>query len=1717
MCVARRKWTALFLTVAMLFSMVPMEVFAAVKPPVWNEDAKEQSQKQEDWSLAKQNKIVRVANAEPIKTPSITYVGTYKNGDGRDVIRLSFDNFQNLATAVWHRLVLKTPDEITSKIDWQNPKTGMATRVYDGKLHDYYTTDMAPFEPLSQEKTGARGTYVQKLNDNKNLVGGSARISIPIDLVLKDGVRVQDLKGREMIQARLMDSKYKRVFSRASDRNPVVSYNAYTMTTVLPFMGSAPGAAPERGFAKDFAKGLNERIHDGLNRPFYRTNSYVVYGGGEGYVDVVYKQSKMVTSDNFGRKLKKQNDPLAFRQSIDEAFFSLLDDTAKSDGTVAEVTILDNHDKPYGGPTSKNTVSIKKSDFAQFPDEGLVVMQVAGPKWNGIYADADRALGLKTRTDGVDFNNAVLNTTTTEFNSGVATRVRYFVKEEELKKWIKEKGMSSFGFYSAIITGDAWGTSCFATQSPETIQLHKGEKVMLAYDMYQALNTSPGIYYNYDKMITIGTAPYEISFRDSIQPVSGVGAKTRLNFEWTVPFDMIIPQGTAISVRGINNGQSPTQQTLEMRRNNVPLVTFGHPTIEHKPRIVQWSPTLIGGALTQTFYLPMVDELFVDSKQVKGYSKYERAEVNLTFPGQALQHVSAHKVMKNVSVPTEKGVMYDAYSFDTKEPNIAGEEQIEQYPDFHMPTLKKDMPVKISNTDVVGAAIESEDVIEQVQTKVHFNLDADKDSFIEKIAPLNEQFSVDATTGRDNPAYVPNAFTGDHLKLIDGNQVTVERKGIDGSSKQVTYPNLADHNGLAYDLATEQGKADFLKRIFPDVAYDKELRRNVQTVKGWTTLPLTDKGGKRAIEQYNDLLKDKKMIRTAADWEKAKHEAYVFDADSPIAPNLSAVDVYAVWGGPALVLHANNTSNVQDEQQVVLPYTEEDRTKTLELIDTMTSATKDDLKGKLTIKRLPVAPYRFESQDNFDDVMKDFRKADATFIGWTLERHAGEQDPTFAAGNNNERIQQLIKGAVGLPTNTESDRYLQQQNKTAYIPNGFNFAYGKDVDTILSEGHDVHLYANYRPNFTISVDPRYRNIEGKNNNPTDGNYGQYVDNVEPSKKHPLSIGLLYRTAVTDYTTPTVLQNATYNPVSPEEMPANDADVLKTYDPAHPQALTWRLPGFDNLGRRRSYVSLVVPAGKENDYSHFSEFAWPSFGITTYVARNGQTGEAQWAKDAPKELHEEAKAAHVYGKQIAKRQAFTVDDVDAYTSATFRQPMAVDKGGFNEVTGYRIINTSSPAKVPTPLLNKIMEESTEISLDWGTTEDNAEITKVQVSLPMPGNADNQVVELLKKSDGTYQGAMNGAPITARKDNQKQKLVITKNPAFDFTGQAGKTVLVTYVDNNNVPSETAKTEIQKRPVSSKVTVLKQTANTADGKTTVAMQIPFENPTNQPLPGTTYVIEKHDKASGSWVKVGEGTMGPTQNPGDYIHITLDGVDHNDLIRVVSKEKYMDDGQEATKVDAKSIEDNNTQPNPQTDKGFLYIDREGPVAEAKAKDEAFRRWVEVKGKFDEIPEGGAFVLIVEREDGQIERKDMVKQATTIDSVRDLVSKGNVKNISIEAVDDKGNKHTSNVDYKKTHVLVLRIVTPLAKRSAISVSTVKAEKIKPVEGATVTITVTNAKGEEVATGSDTVGSARTKIALKANDGSVYKLQKGDIVKYKGTYENAGITYTTNPFKQIIR
>ena len=842
-----RRLLSSFLALVLVFGMLPINSFAETTKADWTIDEKKEAE-MKFWRLSNRNYITVVANAEGIKTPSINYIGTYVNDEGRTVLRLSFRMFQNLASGVWSKALFKFDKDLYDLVDFSNPKTGMYKGAENGVWHDSAAyKDVSIFTDVVSSISGAVNVKEQNLDNNGNKLGGSARLEIPIDLVLKDGKTVDDLVGQPHVQMRITNKDYSQAFcvagtektTKTADPNSAVNndlivtpYNSYTFMTYVP--------------SKNNNADVNTVSDYNVDYQFYSANSYAKYNEAGGYVDVFHKQSKLNSADNIG------GESFAFRQVFNEKFAEVLKPQDES-GTVAKVFAANQQGDMWN--TTK-PIMITKSDLNTSANSDL------NPGFTGIQVASNisgtigqKFAGLNTVLTNAKPQESYLNSATTEFNSGLPTITRYYVdKDKVAEKGLKLDDLASFDFYSTFILD---GTKKFIEY---TATNNTGSDIVLAPNSKLGLTyaDNPTSTPNLELVkysLTFGDDAYKIELRSNFKH-TGKG----LNYEYNLIPGMTIKAGEKIAFRTMKYNKPPTKVTLTLPgkdgKKTIDLLPDQKGAEKTTPRRLNYITTYAGGSATQSGLNPDIDELFTDSKNITGRTRYKQATIKLFYPDGSKYPftIADQKTRTKMNI---NGAELDGYTFTT-----------EGKTGFTMPAgLVKDSVIGMTNTDAIKAAVPSEKVEEKVQAKVTFDLNGGKlptttKSFegydntklpgtefayklarasetapVVRIAPMNEKKATDAD-------YTPNGFK-------------VEK--------------YIDHNGDQL-----KGDALELRKIAENPTKDG------QQFYGWTTKKVS------SVDEYNKLEE-----LTTAEQAKDSEKTYKFTEDSPI---LTGTTVYAFYG-----------------------------------------------------------------------------------------------------------------------------------------------------------------------------------------------------------------------------------------------------------------------------------------------------------------------------------------------------------------------------------------------------------------------------------------------------------------------------------------------------------------------------------------------------------------------------------------------------------------------------------------------------------------------------------------------------------------------------------------------------------------------------------------------------------------------------------------------------
>lgn len=306
------------------------------------------------------------------------------------------------------------------------------------------------------------------------------------------------------------------------------------------------------------------------------------------------------------------------------------------------------------------------------------------------------------------------------------------------------------------------------------------------------------------------------------------------------------------------------------------------------PRRLNYVTTYAGGSATQSGVNPDIDEIFTDSQNITGRTRYVGAKIKLFYPNNTDYEftIADQKTRTKMNV---NGAEVNGYTFTT-----------EGKTGFAMPTgLVKDSQIGITNTDVKKASTPSDKAFEKVQAKVTFDLNGGK---LATTVKSFEGFDTTKLPGTEFDYKLQRASdTAPVVRIAPMNEKAAGEEGYTPNGFKVD--KYIDHNGdVLKDDALELRK----------FVSDKPTKDGV-VFYGWTTKKVT------SVEEFNKL----EELKTE-DQAKDTVKTYKFTENSPI---ISEMTVYAFYGPvKSQVTNPKQTYDETKDKQYVEVTPEEGKT-----------------------------------------------------------------------------------------------------------------------------------------------------------------------------------------------------------------------------------------------------------------------------------------------------------------------------------------------------------------------------------------------------------------------------------------------------------------------------------------------------------------------------------------------------------------------------------------------------------------------------------------------------------------------------------------------------------------------------------------------------------------------------------------------------------------------
>lgn len=894
-----RSTLALIMSVLMVVTMLPLNVFAEVEPANWVDDAKTARY----WPIPHQGRLVKVSSADPLKNPSVEYVGTYTRPDGREVVRLSFSVYAGATSGAWEKLIIKPDAELANMIDWSLSGMGKGRPTQATTFHDTYrlNKEFVGFEKLSDAQSGSGNTYAMDMTEKgtravKTIAIGPWGQESPIDLVLKEGQSVRNLKNNPLIQARLMDQKYERIYSTTTVEAKEVPYSSYTLSTFIPGRVNLGEGTLMTDVVRNY-----ENI-------FKSASATMRYNEEKGYIDVYSKRTHGTigafadSGGSFNAADGRNFGYYAFRQSFDASFKEILKPQGESK-VVAQVFVANPDDTiTYPDATGKTAKADSRLDISEdgiFLKDSIGYIQVADNKWPTAYK-------IDTSATTTNPGKTFLSSGADDLSGyGSSTVVRYFVDKDKLKEKFGDSDIVAYEFFSTLLASNETGVEEFkAPERDEDIDLKRGDKITLRFDGRRDLITK-GTFDTQGSYIQIGDDQFAIDIRttdDKAKYTGGglIGADNYMKImEVTVPFDIKIKKDTPVTVysrktklQKVSPGMTVTfnysaqddsgntvkkdktyrfERPLKdgyTRNEKGEIFKDGKKINEpqdslfidnHDPFVRPKQATHAGGILTRTADAPDIDEIFTDSPYLTGRSKYDR--VNVYLYNADKQEVETAKRLGTITASDEK-IQMNVNGDDVQGYNWTSETNDAEHEIESSVWARKDTPLFFTNQDVLSGSLESKDpVVEQVQAKVTFDLNGGT-------LPLDvksyQGIKADALPGTEFAYVVKRSEETENLvRIAPMNEKFANQAGYVANGFEGAGATNKDHNG-----GELEGDALALRKFA-----EEPSKPNLEFY-GWTTQKVDSV---EEFEKLEELKTQDQAVEVVAEAEAAKLKEEIDD------------------------------------------------------------------------------------------------------------------------------------------------------------------------------------------------------------------------------------------------------------------------------------------------------------------------------------------------------------------------------------------------------------------------------------------------------------------------------------------------------------------------------------------------------------------------------------------------------------------------------------------------------------------------------------------------------------------------------------------------------------------------------------------------------------------------------------------------------------------------
>lgn len=695
---------------------------------------------------------------------------------------------------------------------------------------------------------------------------------------------------------------------------------------------------------------------------------------------------------------------------------------------------------------------------------------------------------------------------------------------------------------------------------------------------------------------------------------------------------------------------------------------------------------------------------------------------------------------------------------------------------------------------------------------------------------------------------------------------------------------------------------------------------------------------------------------------------------------------------------------------------------------------------------------------------KDLNIKDETVTQSLTEQNLTDRSVRLQKNWSDPKFKMDGYSLVGYSTNPNAD--IPDENKTGTGVNVDNYLRDGDQYPLTADQvrDGVDLYAVWKKNYHVDVEKVWENEALKTKN-----YSK------------IKVGLLARPAVGAAGFEIVDQNAVYRPV-PGSVQALSAATPKT------GKINWNdLPSYDDAGHRMSYIAVELTDSTEKLFNKGS-INYKDYGATIVNTNQNE------------------------GKGGYKVQLVNTDGVDAMSAATLRSHYTKDGTLINpnddktmkyfDTYGYSITLTNKKVDVQPPTIDPIKYDATQV-----VVRKVGDPSKIEITL-----TDGKKVIVSKNPGGTlvYDQAKSTFTGTVNVDANGVITIQTglMKPGDKVTAQQFKVIGVA-----ETPSAVAEAIVEEQPVSHKVEEKEQLPKDKDGNAVVEFNVP-NHPLLPPKAGSKYTLGYFKEENGEKTFV---PLAPVDTKGDIDPVVLDKDMVSDDRTEVKRQILIPESKfdEINKLKEQGIElviqSDEEGKKPNYSDGFT-LDLTAPTADAKTKEDMWRRWVNVDlSKFNEDTQ----VIVVKYKNNAGTQILRLQNEAELQATLEMLNRQGFKDADISVEDRFGNATALNPKYDPS-----KIIDIMVRKERIGKDFVQVKASE--EGVTVTVRIYNKTDlEAVKTKADgyeklakyiataTVGKKYTKIKFTG-----YTLTAGDIIEIIGVNETTGAY--TNPYAKVL-